>query len=119
MILTGMFVLGSMTLLAQNEQSSKFKVSGKCDMCKARIEKAAKSVEGVTSADWNKETKMIEVTYDGSMTDVHKIQASIADAGHDTEMHKAGDEAYAKLPSCCKYREDGQKDKAKEKDKEE
>lgn len=118
MILIGMLVLGTMTLWAQNEKESKFKVSGKCSMCKARIEKAANSVEGVTSADWNKETKMMEVTFDGSKTDVHKIHMAIADAGHDTEMHKASDEAYAKLPSCCKYREEEQSGK-EEKDKEE
>ena len=119
MMFIGMLFLGTITLLAQNEESSKFKVSGKCDMCKARIEKAATSVEGVTSADWNKKTEMIEVTYDDSKTDIHKIHLAIAEAGHDTEMHKASDEAYAKLPSCCKYREDGQQDKAKEKGKEE
>jgi hypothetical protein len=28
---------------------------------------------------------------------------AIANAGHDTEMHKATDEAYNKLPGCCKY----------------
>ena len=39
------------------------KVSGKCEMCKARIEKAAK-VEGVTKADWNEKTKMLTLVYD-------------------------------------------------------
>jgi hypothetical protein len=28
---------------------------------------------------------------------------AIADAGHDTPMHKAKDEVYEKLPACCKY----------------
>jgi mercuric ion binding protein len=72
-------------------------------MCKARIEKAAKSVEGVQSADWELKTKMITVKFDPAKTDLHKIHMAIAAAGHDTDMHKASDEAYDKLPACCKY----------------
>jgi copper chaperone CopZ len=72
-------------------------------MCETRIEKAAKSVEGVREADWDKETEMITVTYDVSKTDVHKIHKAIALAGHDTETHKADDKTYKFLPKCCKY----------------
>ena len=72
-------------------------------MCETRIEKAANSVDGVTSADWDKETKMIKVTFDTEKTDLHKIHMAIAKAGHDTDMHKASQETYDKLPGCCKY----------------
>ncbi len=84
-------------------KTEKFKVYGSCGMCESRIEKAAKSVEGVTAADWNKETKMIEVKLDESKTNVHKVHMAIAEVGHDTEMHKAKDETYNALPACCKY----------------
>jgi copper chaperone CopZ len=43
-------------------------------MCETRIENAAKSVDGVLSADWDKETQMIDVKFDSD-----------------------------KLPGCCKY----------------
>lgn len=36
------------------------KVSGNCESCKSRIEKAAK-IEGVTKADWNEKTKKADV----------------------------------------------------------
>ena len=72
-------------------------------MCEKRIEKTAKSVKGVESADWNLETKMIEVTYDESKTDVDKIKAAIAKVGHDTDKYKADDKVYSHLPACCKY----------------
>lgn len=62
-------------------------------MCKARIEKAAKETDGMISANWDQETKMIEVKYD----------SSIVKAGHDTKMHKSSNETYDKLPGCCKY----------------
>ncbi len=83
--------------------NEKFKVYGNCGMCETRIEKAAQSVDGVSSADWDKETKMIEVSLDESKTDVHKVHMAIAKVGHDTEMHKAKDKVYEGLPGCCKY----------------
>jgi Cu(I)/Ag(I) efflux system membrane fusion protein len=80
------------------------KVSGNCDMCKERIETAAKSVSGVSSVDWSTDTKMLHVQFDGTKTSLDKIQKAIAKAGHDTEKYKAGDAAYNELPECCRYR---------------
>jgi len=80
-----------------------FKVWGNCGMCKTTIEKATNAVEGVSKAEWDKETKMIEVSFDESKTDLHKIHKAIANSGYDTEMHKATDEAYSGLPGCCQY----------------
>jgi periplasmic mercuric ion binding protein len=97
-----MFVLGTFTVFA-GEKTEKFKVKGNCGMCEKRIEKAALSVDGVSKADWNKETKIIAVVLDEEKTDVHKVHMAIAKAGHDTEMHKAKDEVYNELPGCCKY----------------
>ncbi len=93
----------SVTTAFGKEKTEKFKVYGNCGMCEKTIEKAAKSVSGVKTADWNKETKMMQVSFDDSKTDVHKVHMAIAKAGYDTEMHKATDEAYNKLKSCCQY----------------
>jgi copper chaperone CopZ len=79
------------------------KVSGNCDMCKARIEKAAK-IDGVSKAEWNKDTKILAVTFDPAKTNTDAISKKVAAAGHDTEKVKATDTAYDKLPNCCKYR---------------
>lgn len=100
--LVALFMMGMATVFAGNKTET-FKVRGNCGMCEKRIEKAANSVAGVDSADWNKETKMIEVSFDDSKTDVHKVHMAIAKAGHDTEMHKAKDEVYNELPGCCQY----------------
>ena len=94
--------LGITTAFGQMK-TEKFKVYGNCGMCETRIEKAANSVDGVSSADWDQKTKMVEVKLDESKTDVHKVHMAIAEVGHDTEMHKAKDEVYNKLPACCKY----------------
>jgi periplasmic mercuric ion binding protein len=79
------------------------KVSGNCDMCKARIEKAAK-IDGVSKAEWNKETKLLAVTYDPAKTNTDAIGKKVATSGHDTEKTKAETKVYDKLPGCCKYR---------------
>ncbi len=81
-----------------------FPVSGNCEMCKDRIEKAATSVAGVTSAIWNIESKMISVSYEKSITNKNEIQKAIANSGHDTENWKADDIVYSALPECCLYR---------------
>ena len=100
--LVSLFLLGASTLFAQ-AKTEKFEVKGNCEMCESRIETTAKSVEGVSAADWVQETKKLAVTFDSTKTSVSKIQKAIADAGHDTPMHKAKDEVYEKLPACCKY----------------
>jgi periplasmic mercuric ion binding protein len=81
---------------------AEFRVNGNCSMCKQRIEEAATSVGGVNSAEWNVQTKMVEITLEQG-TDLHEVHMAIAKAGHDTEMHKATDEAYDNLHACCKY----------------
>ena len=80
------------------------KVSGNCEMCKDRIETAAKSVIGVSSVEWSAETKMLHVQFDGAKTNSDSIQKAIAKVGHDTEKYKASDDVYKALPECCLYR---------------
>lgn len=79
-------------------------VSGNCDMCKERIEKAATGVEGVLSADWDKAEKKLHLQYDEQKISLRTISKAIAQVGHDTEMDKAENSVYEKLPGCCRYR---------------
>lgn len=79
------------------------KVSGNCEMCKSRIEKAAK-VDGVSKAEWSKKDKTLAATFDPTKTNIDEIGKKVAAAGHDTEKFKAPDEVYKELPECCLYR---------------
>lgn len=88
--------------LAQMEHQM-IKVAGNCEMCKERIETAAKSVAGVVSAEWEAETKMLHVNFSGNKTNIENIQKIIARAGHDTEKFRAPDDVYKTLPECCLY----------------
>lgn len=84
-------------------QSATLQVAGNCGMCKARIEKAAKGVEGVTEATWNAQKQSLQVTYQPSKTDKASIAQRVAQSGHDTQLKKAKDSTYDKLPPCCLY----------------
>ena len=84
-------------------KTEKLKVSGNCEQCKARIEKAAK-LDGVTKADWSTESKILAVTFDPSKTNIDQIAKKVAASGHDNEKAKADDKAFNALPGCCKYR---------------
>lgn len=83
---------------------ARFKVSGVCEQCEHRIEEAARG-KGVQSADWNVDTKMLEVVYNPSKTTLDKVQDRIVSAGHDLGHKKAKDLVYNGLPACCHYRE--------------
>lgn len=88
-----------------NETKNKFsfKVAGNCRMCKTRIEKAAKSVNGVQSAEWDSETKIITVITENGNVEAKEVSDAIVAGGYDTAFKTAQDEAYNKLPGCCKY----------------
>ena len=78
------------------------KVWGKCDMCKARIEKIVLA-NGATTADWNVKTKFLTVVYEPGRSSMDYISSKLAKAGHDTGLKSAKDKAYNALPECCKY----------------
>lgn len=86
-----------------NKTHNMFNVSGNCEMCKSRIEKAAKGVKGVLSANWDVKGKVTHLDFDSKQTSKSKISKAIAKAGHDTEFDKAPDDAYKGLPECCLY----------------
>jgi len=87
---------------AQKTTTEAIPVSGNCGMCEAKIEKAAKEA-GASTAEWNKDTKILTIKYNSSTTNAAKVQQAIAKAGYDTRDFKATDESYNKLHACCQY----------------
>lgn len=101
--LVALFVFGAFTVFA-GSKTEKIKVYGNCGMCEERIEKTAKSIEGVSKADWYKETKVLKVTFDDSKIKLDDICKKLAEVGHDNGDYKADDAVYEALPACCRYR---------------
>lgn len=97
-------LLGNVTAIAKGDtKTEQIKIYGNCGMCKERIEGALKRKDGVTKKDWNKETKILKVSYNPEKITVKEIKQKIADAGYDSDDVRASDESYSKLPHCCQY----------------
>ena len=104
-LLAGLVVLFSTTACQSqinNAKTEVVKVYGNCGMCETTIEKAANKKK-ISKADWNEETKMATITYDSKKTNLNAVLKNIALAGYDNQSFLAPDEAYNKLPGCCKY----------------
>lgn len=88
---------------AVSTQTAQFQVWGNCGMCKKTIEKAAKGVAGVATAEWNVDTHQFSATFDPAKTSIDKVHQAIAKAGYDTDTVRGDDTAYNDLPGCCQY----------------
>lgn len=84
--------------------NAKFKVWGNCEMCKERIEEAVKEQSGVKEAEWDVDSKIIEIKYDSAAVNINTLHKIIAAVGHDTELIAGDSTAYDSLHSCCQYK---------------
>lgn len=95
------------TVQAQEKKNKNAKydleVNGSCDQCKKRIEKAAYSVSGVKSADWNMDDHTLHLILNEQKSSLTHVKNAIAKVGHDTDDVKATDADYEQLHVCCKY----------------
>lgn len=80
-------------------------VNGACGMCEDRIERTALDTRGVTSANYNLETKTLSLTITEKFKE-ERLHYNIASVGHDTKKMVAPDAVYNALPGCCHYRPD-------------
>ncbi|MBS1573071.1 MAG: TonB-dependent receptor [Bacteroidetes bacterium] len=97
-----LFLISFISIVKAQTTKTEVWVNGDCGMCKERIEKTAKKY-GATTAEWNDESKMLNISFDATKSSVDKILEKIAEVGHDNEKYKAKDEVYEKLSGCCHY----------------
>ena len=98
-------LVGTVTLAQNKNAKATIEVDGVCNMCKERIEKTAKSVDGVIGAVWVLEDQELHLDFDPNKTSADEVAKAIALVGHDTEKFKAEDSVYNALPACCFYRD--------------
>lgn len=89
-----------------NQAEADVLINGNCGMCEETIEHAALQ-EGVSGADWDRETRRATITYDSTRTSLNAVLQRIALAGYDNQVFTAMDSAYAGLPECCQYQRTG------------
>jgi mercuric ion binding protein len=80
-----------------------FGVKGNCKMCKKTIETSAITLDGVHKAEWDVQSKQIDLVYDDQLVDLMTIHNAIASSGYATDLVDLNKEAYDNLPLCCKY----------------
>ena len=102
-----MLLFVTLSAKAQDKKNKNAKynieVNGNCVQCKKRIEKAAFSVSGVKSAEWDINDHILHLIINEEKCSLLDVKKAVAKIGHDTEEVKATDEVYAKLHSCCQY----------------
>lgn len=96
------FLAANFNAQVKNAKTETAKVYGNCGMCKSTIEKAINKKD-IVEADWNKDTKILTLTYDSKKTSKKEILKKVAEVGYDNEMYIAPTSAYEKLHSCCQY----------------
>ena len=97
------FVLSITGAIAQDKKTDTIKVWGNCGECKEKIEGALKKKDGILSKSWNKETKMLVVTYNPQKISIKQIGEKIAAVGYDNDYATAAESSYNKLDKCCQY----------------
>ena len=80
-----------------------FGVKGNCKMCKKTVETSALALDGVHKAEWNVQSKQIDLVYDDQLVELMTIHSAIASSGYATDLVDLNQEAYDNLPLCCKY----------------
>ena len=96
-----LFITLSSTLFAQKPTLVKIQTNAQCGDCKDRIETALHQTKGVVYAELNMESKVVEVKYKVSKTDVATLQKVLNLAGYDADDQKADPTAQKSLPLCC------------------
>jgi mercuric ion binding protein len=78
-----------------------------CESCKQRIENDMARVDGVAKTVVNYKNHTTKVTFWTDRTNIENVKTAIANIGYDADDVTANEEAYKKLPLCCKKPEDG------------
>ncbi len=94
--------LASFSLLAQKTEVVQIKTSAECGTCKKAIESKMNYHKGVTYAELNVDTKVLEIKYNPKKTDLQTLKTAISHLGYDADEVEAHPESQAQLPTCCK-----------------
>lgn len=73
-----------------------------CEMCKTKIENYLRREPGISSVKVDYKKKTTTVTFLTDRNNIEQIKTAIANAGYDADDISADEDAYKKLPKCCK-----------------
>ena len=73
-----------------------------CELCKDKIEKYLTREPGVSAVKVDYKKKTTTITYLTDRNNIEQLKTAIANAGYDADDVTAEEDAYKKLPKCCK-----------------
>lgn len=73
-----------------------------CDACKERVEQALFKQYGIISYKVDIKKKTVTVSWITDRTDIEQIKTMIANAGFDADDVTKEEDAFKRLPPCCK-----------------
>ena len=76
--------------------------SVQCGMCKSKIEKNLKKIDGISAVSVDYKKKTTTVSWFTDKTNVENIRMAISNSGYDADGVLANAEAYDNLADCCK-----------------
>lgn len=91
--------------LGLTQSTLQVNVAGNCGMCKANIESAASQVNGVISAVYDLDSKMLNLETRDPEFNQADLGAALSQAGYDSELSPASQATYNELAACCQYRD--------------
>ena len=78
-----------------------------CEMCKTKIENyLMKREPGITAVKVDIKKKTTTVTFLKDRNNIEQVKTAIANAGYDADDVTAEEDAYKRLPKCCKKPEE-------------
>ncbi len=78
-----------------------------CADCKTRIESfVTKSLDGIVKINVQITRGITNVQYYPDRTNIEELKSAISNAGFDADELAANPDTYARLPDCCKKKED-------------
>jgi copper chaperone CopZ len=98
--------------VSQNKKSAeiKIKTSAICGQCKDRIEHGMAYEKGIRDIVLDVSTKIAAINYNPLKTTPADIRTAISKLGYDADSIPADKNAYAKLPPCCRKKEEPRHD---------
>lgn len=75
-------------------------------MCKERIIGEIILHKGVKKADLDLSTSDLTVVYNNVKTNPEHLREAVSEIGYSADDHPANEDAYSRLPDCCKKPED-------------
>lgn len=102
--------ISSVSLAQAKKELQKVTISTptvQCETCKKKIEDFLSREDGVETVVVDYKRKQTKVSFHSSQTNLENIKTAIANVGYDADDVAANEEAYKKLPKCCKKPEDG------------